>query len=138
MTTPAAIPGNSGITGTDVSLYSLTLYNGSNGTKYSSIILSGTLANQSNGFGTLSFFHSGIQNGNPDGLFLSGPGGSLFLSYEGAFTATNGPANGQTSTDIGVSEPTSTAIGESLQLIGIGSTYADFTWSNPLTHPLGP
>jgi hypothetical protein len=26
------------------------------------------------------------------------------LSYEGSFTATNGPANGMTSTDIGIAE----------------------------------
>src|SRR5262249_37211206 len=51
-----------------------------------------------------------------------------FLSYEGTFTATNGPAAGMTSTDIGVSEPGSTPAGQSLQLTGTGTHYSDFTW----------
>ena len=52
-----------------------------------------------------------------------------FLSYEGSFIATNGPANGMTSTDIGVSEGGSGPVGESLQLQGTGSSYEDFTWA---------
>jgi uncharacterized protein len=120
-----------GIAGTDLANYSLTLYNGSTGATYGSIALSGLLLNQSNGFGALAFFKSGIQNGNPDGLFLSGPSASLFMSYGGIFAATNGPASGLTSTDIGVQEGSSTQIGYSLQITGTGSTYADFTWSSP-------
>lgn len=46
----------------------------------------------------------------------------------GSITATDGPAEGATSTDIGVSESSSTATGLSMQLVGTGSTYADFTW----------
>jgi len=56
-----------------------------------------------------------------------------FISYEGSFTARNGVANGLTSTDIGVAESSSTSIGHSLQLIGLGSDYSDFTWSGPAT-----
>jgi hypothetical protein len=37
------------------------------------------------------------------------------LSYEGSFTATNGPANGMTSTDIGITEESNAAVGSSLQ-----------------------
>ena len=37
-----------------------------------------------------------------------------FLSYEGTMTALGGPADGRTSTDIGVAEPSSTPIGQSL------------------------
>ncbi|HSG98015.1 MAG TPA: ExeM/NucH family extracellular endonuclease, partial [Woeseiaceae bacterium] len=54
-----------------------------------------------------------------------------FLSYEGAFTAVGGPANGLTSTDIGVAESFDTPIGDSLQLVGTGSAYGDFTWAAP-------
>ena len=63
-------------------------------------------------------------------------GGTLiqFLSYEGSFTASGGPADGVTSTDIVVSEAGSTPDGESLQLTGSGTTYEDFTWSGPLTN----
>jgi uncharacterized repeat protein (TIGR01451 family) len=39
-----------------------------------------------------------------------------------------------TSTDIGVSEPTTTLVGYSLQLQGTGSGYDDFTWGGPIAH----
>jgi hypothetical protein len=53
-------------------------------------------ANQSNGFGTVFVAISGLQNGAPDGLALVNNLGSViqFLSYEGFFVTTNGPANG--------------------------------------------
>jgi hypothetical protein len=119
-----------GISGTDLSLYSLALYNGSNGTVYDSITLSGLLPNQSSGFGALWFSKAGIQNG-PDGIFLSGPSGSFFLSYEGSFFATNGAAIGLKSIEIGFFETSSTTSTESLQLTGAGSMYSDFNWSAP-------
>ena len=57
-----------------------------------------------------------------------------FLSYEGTFAATNGPASGMLSTDIGVSENGSEAVGLSLQLMGTGTTYSDFTWTGPIAN----
>jgi hypothetical protein len=60
-----------------------------------------------------------------------------FLSYEGSFTAVGGPADGITSTDIGVAEGSDTPVGDSLQLSGTGSTYADFTWTGPEPSTLG-
>lgn len=72
---------------------------------------------------------AGIQNGDPDGLSLDYNGSLIqFLSYEGSFLATDGPADGQTSIDIGVSETSSTPAGESLQLNGTGTQYSDFIW----------
>ena len=120
-----------GVAGTDLSLYSLLLYNGSNGESYGNISLSGLVPDESNGFGALSFTKSGIQNGSPDGLYLSGPSASQFLSYEGSFTATNGAANGLMSIDIGLGETSSTLVGQSLQLSGFGTTYSDFSWTGP-------
>ncbi len=122
-----------GPAGTDLSGWSLVLYNGSNGLVYNTVNLSGALPDQDNGFGTLAFFIAGIQNGAPDGVALVDSGGAVvqFLSYEGTFTAQDGPAAGMTSTDIGVSEPSSTPVGESLQLTGAGTVYEDFTWSGP-------
>lgn len=119
-----------GPAGTDLTGWVLQPYNGSNGTTYATTGLSGTIPNQEAGFGTLSFAISGLQNGAPDGLALVDAGGSVveFLSYEGSFAATNGPANGMTSTDIGVSEPGSTPVGDSLQLIGSGAMGGDFAW----------
>ena len=122
-----------GPAGTDLTGWSIVLYNGANGTVYNTINLSGIIPEQDNGFGTLDFATLGLQNGSPDGFALVDNTGSVvqFLSYEGTFTATDGPAAGLTSTDIGVSEPSSTPIGFSLQLTGTGSTPDDFTWSAP-------
>lgn len=125
--------------GTDLSGWSLVLYNGSNGQNYATISLSGSVPDQDNGYGTLSFSYSGIQNGAPDGVALVDNSGNVvqFLSYEGTFTATNGPANGMTSTDIGVSESSATPAGYSLQLTGTGSTYNDFTWAAAQSETFG-
>ncbi len=122
-----------GTAGLDLSNYDLVLYNGNGGASYNTVALTGTIDDESNGFGAVSFAISGIQNGAPDGFALV-EGGNIvkqFLSYEGAFVATNGPANGMLSTDIGVSETGSTPIGESLQLSGTGGVYDDFVWNDP-------
>lgn len=123
-----------GPAGLDLSTYSIELYNGANGQVYDTRTLTGVLSDQSNGIGTLSFSYptDGIQNGSPDGIALIDSGTVLyFISYEGSFTAANGTAMGMTSTDIGVNEPNNTPIGESLQLIGTGQQYSDFSWSGP-------
>ncbi|MEN3382879.1 MAG: hypothetical protein V7608_2923, partial [Hyphomicrobiales bacterium] len=126
-----------GTAGMDLTGYSLVLYNGGTtaaqaaaAVVYDTKALSGIIADQSNGFGTISFSYpvNGIQNGSPDAIALVGPNGVVqFLSYEGVVTASGGPANGQTSTDIGVSEP-GDVTGQSLQLTGTGTQYSDFTW----------
>lgn len=107
--------------GTDLTNYFLELYNGSNGTLYNTLALSGIVPDQSNGQGTtvVDLPTNGLQNGSPDGIALVDPAGLVleFLSYEGDFAATNGSAVGQTSIDVGVSETSSTNIGDSLQLI---------------------
>ncbi|MEO0899904.1 MAG: lamin tail domain-containing protein [Bacteroidota bacterium] len=130
-----------GPAGTSLAGWSLVLYNGSGGIVYNTTSLSGSIDNEGNGYGAVSFAISGIQNGAPDGLALVDNGGTViqFLSYEGSFTATDGVANGQTSTDIGVSEPGSTPVGESLQLTGTGVTCvgSDFTWTGPTTASMG-
>ena len=128
-----------GPAGTNLTGWSIVLYNGSGGAVYGTINLSGTIPNQEAGFGTLSFSQAGIQNGSPDGLALVDAGSTVieFLSYEGTFAAVGGPANGMTSTDIGVSEPSSTPVGESLQLTGAGSMGGDFNWAPPQAHSFG-
>ena len=130
-----------GPAGTDLSGWSIALYNGSSSQRsvYDTINLNGVIPDQSNGFGTLAFFRAGIQNGSPDGLALVDPNGNViqFLSYEGSFTAADGPAVGMTSTDSGVSEPKDTPEGESLQLAGTGTTYEDFHWTGPVANTFG-
>ena len=101
---------------------SLAPYNGNGGLLYSSTALSGIIPDQQNGYGTLFFAIAGLQNGAPDGIALIKPDNSvvMFLSYEGSFTATDGLAIGLTSTDIGVLEVGTEALGLSLQLSGAG------------------
>lgn len=125
-----------GLAGTDLTGWRLVLYNGNGGAAYAptngsvnGIPLTGTIPDQDDGYGTRSFAAPGLQNGAPDGIALVDAQGRVvqFLSYEGVMTATNGPAQGLTSTDIGVLQNNDT-IGNSLQLTGTGSSYADFTW----------
>jgi hypothetical protein len=123
-----------GPAGTDLSTYTVTKYNGSNNSVYGDISLSGVIPDQSGGYGVIWFGlpTNGLQNGAPDGLALDNNGTLIqFLTYEGSIVASDGPAVGVTSEDIGVSETGSTSVGESLQLIGSGTTYEDFRWNGP-------
>lgn len=126
---------------TDLTDWKVVLYNGSNGTVYETINLSGTIPDQQNGFGTLTFSgpSSGFQNGAPDGLALVNASNTViqFLSYEGVFTAVGGFADGLTSSDIGVTEVSSTPVGFSLQLTGSGDTYGEFTWAAAQANTMG-
>ena len=126
-----------GPAGTDLTGYKVYLYNGNDSKEYGTISLSGIIPNQLNNRGVLWFTKTDIQNGAPDGLALVDNLDDViqFLSYEGVITAVDGPAIGLTSIDIGVSEPG--AIGESLQLIGSGLDYTDFTWYGPVTDSPG-
>jgi hypothetical protein len=121
-----------GKAGIDLSDYTIYAYNGSNGEVYDTEALSGTITNQnSTGYGAIWFAISGLQNG-PDALALVKDSKVLyFISYEGSFAATDGPASGMTSVNVGVSESSSTDPTESLQLKGTGSYYDDFTWTAP-------
>jgi predicted extracellular nuclease len=126
-----------GPAGTDLTGWSIVLYNGSGGGVYDTDSLNVTLTDSGNGYGftTITYPSNGIQNGSPDGIALVKPDDTvvLFLSYEGSFTAVGGPADGLTSTDIGVTEGSSTLINQSLQLSGTGDSYLDFTWQTPAT-----
>jgi hypothetical protein len=121
----------------DLSKFLVNLYNGNGGASYDTETADNMTEGNTIGtytFFTWSSFASGIQNGGPDGMALSYDGTLIqFLSYEGTFTATDGPANGIESTDIGVSETGTTPVGHSLQLSGTGTVYTDFTWQEPAT-----
>ena len=95
------------------------------------------MPNEGGGFGAVSEAISGIQNGSPDGIALVNGSTVLeFISYEGTFTATNGPATGMTSTDVGVSEPTSSPVGVIIQeRVGAGNTAASFSWTVAVESP---
>ena len=127
-----------GPSGTDLTDWSIELYNGSNSLVLTTISLSGTIPNLENNRGTLWFPHSGIQN-DDEGIALINPLGVVvqFLSYEGSITATVGAASGMTATDIGVTEGSSTPVGYSLQLSGVGTDYEDFSWAAANTSTKG-
>jgi predicted extracellular nuclease len=138
-----------GTAGTDLTGWSLVRYNGANGQVYTtpaadpagSDTLSGTIPDLGGGYGVVvvNYLVNGLQNGSPDGIALVDAGNNViqFLSYEGTFTAVGGPADGLTSTDIGVEEGSSTPIGDSLQLTGTGMTYSDFSWTGPIPNTFG-
>jgi hypothetical protein len=122
--------------------WQLVLYNGTGGASYYVENLSGVIPDQDGGFGTLAFSILGIQNGTPDGIALVDnvapvPNIFDFISYEGSLTATDGPANGLTSVDIGVAENGLTPIGFSLQLTGFGTESQDFSWIAPSASSFG-
>ena len=126
-----------GPAGTDLTGWSIVLYNGSGGASYNTATLSGTLPDSCAGRGVVvqTYPSNGIQNGSPDGMALVDATGAVveFLSYEGTFAATGGPANGQTSVDIGVFE-TGVApepLGDSLARDSSG------VWSGPAPSSFG-
>lgn len=119
-----------GQAGTNLAGYQILLYNGSTGSVYRSVSLKGTLGDQDNGFGAAFFDVGSLQNGGPDGMALLDAGGNVlqFLSYEGAFAATDGAAAGLMSQDVGVVQDGTDPAGLSLQLVGTGLGPADFQW----------
>jgi len=116
-----------GPAGASLSGWSLVLYNQTGGAQYSTIALSGVFPSLCEGRGVIVVPTVGIQNGPADGIALVAPGNVVveFLSYEGTLTASNGPAAGLTSTDIGVDEEPAPAVGRSLQRAPSG------TWFGP-------
>jgi endonuclease I/PKD repeat protein len=128
-----------GPAGLSLSGWAVHGYNGNGGTVYDSEALSGTIADMDNGYGVLSFAFVGLQNGSPDAIALVNNLGEVidFISYEGDLTAVDGPAAGLTAPDIGVSEPTDSPVGFSLQLSGTGTTAAEFTWQAPSANTAG-
>ena len=111
----------SGPAGTDLGGWSVVFYNGSNpgaAVTYRTLSLIGTVPSMCDGRGVLVFSLpvDGIQNGGNDGFALVGPSGVVeLLSYEGQLTASNGPAAGMTSVDVGVTQGSSTPVGASIQ-----------------------
>ena len=144
-----------GNVGTDLTGWTLALYNGSSQSLYDTVPVNGQLLGDGNpasaGLGFLEVLTPGLQNGAPDGLALVDPNGDVvqFLGYEGSFTAADGPAAGLTSDDIGVAESPAPQIGFSLQLTGNllmqmqescvlpGIDQLMFTWTGPIEETRG-
>jgi 5'-nucleotidase len=118
--------------GFDLSGWKIVLYNGDTNSRatYGTATLSGAVP--AAGVVVQTYPANGLQNGAPDGVALVKPDDTVaeFLSYEGSFTAANGPAAGVTSTDIGVLEAGSDPVGYSLQKI-------DGAWKAPAQNSFG-
>jgi hypothetical protein len=123
-----------GPAGERVDNWLLLAYDGATGAPYAKLRLAGAFPNQQNGYGTLSFAFPGLQDG-PDGIALVAQNGVVvqFLGYEGSFAAVTGAAKTRTAQNLGVSEASTSAVGLSLQLGGVGGYYNQFTWQSSLT-----
>ena len=126
------------LAGTDLSNYTIELYNGNGGAVYNTMMLSGIIVEEANGYGTAAFVYpaNGIQNG-PDAAALinvsdaENPTVVEFIGYElegTPFFATDGTAVGLQPLEIGAAEPGE--VGESLQLTDLG-------WVGPITDSFG-
>ncbi|GHE07983.1 ExeM/NucH family extracellular endonuclease [Klenkia taihuensis] len=115
----------------DLTGLSLVLYNGNSAAAATTYGTKAVPASDT-GIAVVTYPANGIQNGSPDGVALVAADGTVvqFLSYEGVVTASNGPAAGLTSTDIGVSETGDQPAGQSLQLV-------DGAWTGPLASTFG-
>ncbi len=130
--------------GESLSGYRIYLYNGSTPssavTYDNDLVPAGSLVScgASVRIATVSYPSNGIQNGANDGIALVDGAGQVvqFISYEGAITASNGPAAGRTSSNLPVSETGTAAAGTSLQLSGSGGP-ANFTWRSSATQTFG-
>src|SRR5687767_7493094 len=111
-----------GPAGTDLTGWSVVLYNGSSGLVYDTDVLTGSIPATCGARGVIviSYPPNGIQNGSPDGIALvDNSGGVLeFLSYEGAMTGDDGPAAGLLSADIFAIQGGGDPVGSSLQRDG--------------------
>jgi DNA/RNA endonuclease G (NUC1) len=124
----------SGPADTDVTNWSIVLYNGANGAVYSTKTLSGKIPATCGARGVIvtTYPQDGIQNGSPDGMALVDNHGVVieFLSYEGTFKAVGGAADGMSSVDI-VAIENADAVGQSLGRNGDG------TWNGPAANTFG-
>ena len=112
---------------------SVVLYNGGTSTTYDTDPLPAVTAPaNAPAAAVVTYPANGIQNGSPDGVALVDASGTVldFLSYEGLITATNGPAAGTTSVDVGVSESGAEPAGQSLARTYDAATDA-LVWSGP-------
>lgn len=126
-----------------ISDFTVYLYSGADGLTYDNKDLS--LYTMGDTEGDFTFYYymypvNGIQNGDPDGIALLYQGNLIpgqFLSYEGTFTAVDGPIIGESSVDMGFSQSSSTPTGVSLQLTNAGMQYSDFNWMAPTPFTIG-
>jgi subtilisin-like proprotein convertase family protein/endonuclease/exonuclease/phosphatase family metal-dependent hydrolase len=134
------LAGKAGIVLTNYAIYR---YDGQSQKVDSTNFLSGTMKYESCGFGSVWISYADVVGGLENdrsglALVLRGTQVVHFISYDGSFVASNGPAVGLTSTDIGVNETNPVPpIGQTLQLTGSGTNFMNFTWTGPVAGSTG-
>ena len=130
-----------GAAGASLAGYQVVLYNGNGGVPYTTTALSGAMPAScgARGVVVITYPQDGIQNGSPDGVALIAGDGTVldFMSYEGVFTATIGPAAGFTSRDIGAQQ-NGAALGTSLQRDSTTGTWASGPATQGTCNPSTP
>lgn len=110
---------------------SLVVYNGSNGQVVSTHLLDTFTAGALTASGH-RVYHKlipGLQNDSEGLAVVVGGVVGQFISYEGPFTATQGPAAGMTTVNVGVTQSGSDPVGmAAIGLQGAGAVAGDFTW----------
>lgn len=105
----------------DLSQYTVALYNGASQSQYATETLD-NLTQTCDGSNCYYVWNVALQNGAPDGIALSGPSGLIeIVSYEGNFTASSGIANGSTSLDVGLLESAATTGNGSIERTNSGT-----------------
>jgi len=119
--------------------FTISLYNGSNGAVYNSTTVDlGFPGDTTFDYYFYSIPFPSLQNGSPDGIAIDCGGRLLnFISYEGDFVGTSGPAAGILSEEVGQQETSSTPVGYSLQLQGCGTSQEHFFWQESQPASLG-
>lgn len=131
------------VTGFDLTLFRLVFYDADDGKDYKEVdlgtyLLSVPLEDADSGFTFHTFSVYQINNELRDingGIALVSPTNNVlqFLAYGKQFTATQGPAAGETAELIDTSEQLNGPATNSLQLGGVGKQASDFFWQEPLT-----
>jgi uncharacterized protein len=133
--------------GTSSAGLSVVRYNGATGAVYTTpsapVLPEVTAPIDTPAVAVVEYPVNGLQNGGaanpePDGLALVRGGTQVleFLSYEGSFTATDGPAAGMTSMNIGVVEAGTEPAGQSLSRV-YDPAQDTLVWSGPATATKG-
>ncbi len=126
-------PGGPGFNNPQLDEIQVDLYDGATGTTYATTTLD-QLPKTSDAQLDYFLWDISMQDGDPDGISLAVfSATSQFFSYGGTFTATNGPALGILSTDIGFTESDTNDVNQSIGLTGVGETFEGFSWSAPMT-----
>ena len=114
--------------------FTLTLYDGATTQAYGSYTVDGFTEGVTVDDYTYYYLDLSnvLQNGT-EGLSLSFQSLLLlFISYEGSFIATDGPASGFTSEDVGFMQGGGANALSSIHLIGNGDTYTDLSWDESI------